>query len=290
MPGAETGGFPGVSVVIPMYNAETTLRVQLEALVTQEGAPPFEVVVADNGSTDGGVWVAESFRDRLKLRVVDASRVRGPSHARNVGVEAAQGGKILFCDADDRVGPGWVRALAAALERDAIVTGPIVYVDAADGGVPSGVRIPTEPRKYLGQIPFAMTANLGIRRQLFEELGGFDGTLLSGEDADLCIRALLAGHRLGWVPEAPLRMTRRSSLLQAARQFFRYGLFDVRVYAKHRATALERRPLREWLRPYLVLAATPHRLLTRRRWSWVIQASQRAGRLVGSVQAGVFCP
>ena len=82
----------------------------------------WEVVLADNGSTDASVAVAESFRDRLpSLVVVDASGKRGRSYARNEGAKAARGANLTFIDADDVVAPGWLAALGAALETYAFV-------------------------------------------------------------------------------------------------------------------------------------------------------------------------
>ncbi|HKV06504.1 MAG TPA: glycosyltransferase family A protein, partial [Thermoanaerobaculia bacterium] len=106
-----------LSVVIPCLNAADTLGVQLEALAGQSWPGEWEVIVADNGSTDGSREVVERYRDRLpNLRLVDASDKRGQAHARNVGAAAATGEAFLFCDADDEVAPGWLAALGRVLE------------------------------------------------------------------------------------------------------------------------------------------------------------------------------
>ena len=285
---------PQASVIIPVFNGAQTLAVQLEALAGQVEAPPFEVLVADNGSTDATRAVAEAFTERLDLRVVDASERRGPSFARNRGAEAAASPQLLFCDADDRVVSGWVAAMVRALEHDVLVTGPVLYADpelVATGAWPQEVSIPDRPRRYLDQIPFAPSNNLAIARDVFMRLGGFDLAFRCCQDADLTIRAQSTEPRLAWTQDAVVLNGRRSSLAAAAKQFFRYGYYDARLYRKLRGVALEPRSPWQMIRPYAVLALTPHRLLlARRRWSWVVNASQRAGRLVGSLRFRVFCP
>lgn len=285
---------PQASVIIPVFNGAQTLAVQLEALATQVEAPPFEVLVADNGSTDATRAVAEAFAERLDLRVIDASERRGPSFARNRGAEEAASPRLLFCDADDRVSVGWVAAMVRALEHEALVTGPVVYADpelVAAGKWPQHVSIPDDLRRYLDQIPFAPSNNFAIGRDVFMGLGGFDLAFRCCEDADLAIRAQASQRRLAWTQDAVVLNGRRSSLAAAARQFFRYGYYDARLYRKLRGVALEPRSPWQMIRPYAVLVLTPHRLLLpRRRWSWVVNASQRAGRLVGSLRFRVFCP
>lgn len=120
---------PEFSVVIPAYNADTTLRPQLDALRGQKSAPAFEVVIADNGSSDGTVAVALSFADTLRIRVADASRVSGASHARNAGALVAKAPFLAFADADDIVDYHWLKTLAEAARRypDAMLLGTLDY-------------------------------------------------------------------------------------------------------------------------------------------------------------------
>ncbi|GAB2450683.1 hypothetical protein GCM10027262_74890 [Nocardia tengchongensis] len=116
-----------VSVIIPVFNGLPLLSTQLEGLAAQEYPDPFEVILSDNGSTDG---LIEYLRDHplselLRLRRIDSSDRPGAPHARNVGAEAAEGDFLAFTDQDDWVHPGWLSALVeAAAEFDA-VGGPI---------------------------------------------------------------------------------------------------------------------------------------------------------------------
>lgn len=104
-----------LTVVIPARNAATTIADQLRAVVAQAAEQAAEVLVVDNGSTDGTGDVARGFPG---VHVLVEPRA-GLNRARNAGTRAAGGDAILLCDADDIVGPGWLAALAeAALEAD----------------------------------------------------------------------------------------------------------------------------------------------------------------------------
>ncbi|HEX5945088.1 MAG TPA: glycosyltransferase family A protein [Acidimicrobiales bacterium] len=121
-----------ISVVVPARNAVDVLGAQLDALAAQEVPVPWEVVVADNGSTDGTRELAAAWHDRLPVRVVDASAHAGVNHARNRGVHAAHGELVLCCDADDVVAPGWVAAYWHT--RDGWdMAGGFIGVDALNG-------------------------------------------------------------------------------------------------------------------------------------------------------------
>ena len=107
-----------LSVIIPCFNAAETIGVQLDALAKQNWSEPWEVIISDNGSTDGSPAIAEGYEDRLpSLRVVDSSDRRGAAHARNLGAQNATGTALIFCDADDEVADGWLAAIGKALSR-----------------------------------------------------------------------------------------------------------------------------------------------------------------------------
>jgi len=106
-----------LSVIIPCFNAANTIAVQLEALAHQHWCEPWEVIVSNNGSTDETVAIEQYQENLSNLRIVDSSDQRGAAHARNVGILAAAGDALAFCDADDEVGLGWVMAIGEALSK-----------------------------------------------------------------------------------------------------------------------------------------------------------------------------
>lgn len=113
-----------LSIIIPCFNAGQTIAVQLEALAQQEWSQPWEIIIADNGSTDETIKIVQTYQQRLpNLKIVDASKKRGAAHARNVGARVAQSEALAFCDADDEVAPGWVAAMGEALSEYDLVGG-----------------------------------------------------------------------------------------------------------------------------------------------------------------------
>ena len=287
------GATPHVSVIIPARNAAGTIGCQLEALANQRAAPPFEVIVADNGSGDETAAIAQSFSGRLDLRVVDASECRGAGFARNAGAAIARTPYLLFCDADDRVGSGWIRAMHEALSSHDIVTGPLILAGPAPIFTEPEIqsRRQESPRyRYLEVVTYAAGSNMGLTARLFSRLSGFDREMRYCQDADLSLRARLLGSEPGWAPEAVVFRTARASLAAAVSQHFFWGVYDALLYKKLQLSGTIERTKWQMTKPYLVLAARSYWLLTARRHWWIKWAARRAGRIVGSLRAGVVCP
>ena len=113
-----------LSVVIPLYNAERYIGDLLDSLAAQEWDGDWEVVIADNGSSDRGVEIARGYRARLpRLRIIDASSQSGTGYARTTGVRAAEGDSLVFIDDDDIPGEGYVAAMGEALRSHSFVCG-----------------------------------------------------------------------------------------------------------------------------------------------------------------------
>jgi len=218
---------PQFSVVIACLDAEGVIAGQLAALARQGCPVPWEVIVCDNGSRDGTVALAESWTDRLPLRTVDASEIRGSGPARNVGVKAARGEWIGFCDADDEVGDRWVACLCDALAKHSFVTGPFEderlnsLRTARSRRVDDGTH-PLILRPGIG-LPHAGAGNLGVHRSAFEAVGGFDPQVRFLQDTDLSWRLQLAGHPLVFVPELIVHVRLRSTLRGTYRQGHNFG-------------------------------------------------------------------
>ena len=218
---------PKLSVIIACRDAQSYLGVQLAALARQECPVPWELILADNGSTDHTVALAESWRERLPLRVVDASQVLGAGPARNAGVEQARGEWIGFCDADDEAGEGWLAALCAALEHHPFVAGSF---EGHRLNSPRTLRSrPLDQQTGLQcsspavGLPHAGAGNMGIHRSVLLEVGGFDPAVRYLQDTDLCWRVQLAGYPLTFVPELRMHVRLRSTLRTMYRQGRNYG-------------------------------------------------------------------
>ena len=172
-----------ISVVVPAYQEEAWLGRTLDALA---GRVPFEVIVVANACTDRSADVSRA----RGARTIETP-VRGVSHARNVGAAAAAGDVLLFLDADTRLAPGALDAIAAAVPA------------RADYGT---CRIRPDPPSPAARIATTLLAwghrlagtSLGVlfcTRELFARSGGFDERLVAGEDNDLNARLGRLGAR-----------------------------------------------------------------------------------------------
>ena len=223
--GLYEGGEPvKISVIVPMFDAADVIATQLGALSDQVTDVTFEVIVVDDLSTDGGAAVVASFAAlHPGIRLVSGDGY-GSYAARNTGVKASGSELLLFCDADDRADPTWVNAMAGALELHCIVAGS-TPLDALNDPVVRQWRSDdhlAEPRRF-GHIIVGTTANLGIRRSVFERVGGFREDVRNGDDVGICCRA----HRLG-IPvvheiRAVVQYRTRSTLHGHLRQGVQYG-------------------------------------------------------------------
>ena len=203
---------PLVSVLIPSYNAERWLAESVASAAGQS-YPNVEVVVVDDGSTDGSVEVARSFEGR-GVKVFEQAN-SGACAARNAALERSGGAYVKFLDADDVLLPGAVAAQVAALDgepENVASFGMAVRCDAAlrplRGGRPPSVdyegRVGSED--LAERLAFLLERNIQTsrplhRRPLLERVGGFDTQLKAGQEYDLHMRMVVSGVRFKFVPE-----------------------------------------------------------------------------------------
>jgi GT2 family glycosyltransferase len=247
----EVGATVGLSVVIPVRNGAPEIALQLDALAEQNFDGPWEVIVADNGSTDGTVAMAESFRDRLPgLRVVDASDRGGQAHAANVGARAARHRSLLFLDADDVVGPGYLAAMSSALDHDPFVAARLDCESLNPPWLWSS-RPPMQTEGLgapFGYLPSAAGCSLGVWRSTFAAVDGFDPDIRLGNDVDLCWRVQRAVGPMRFVPDAVVRYRYRETLGGIFAQARTYGTAGPTLYRRYRSQGMPRRPRRMALR------------------------------------------
>jgi GT2 family glycosyltransferase len=184
---------PAVSFIIPVRNDAERLAHCLRSIAAGHGARgQHEVVVADNGSTDGSADVARA----AGATVISLPGVR-LGELRNRAVQAARGAVLAFVDADHEIGPEWVPAAIGVL------------ADPQVAAVGAPCRPPSPPtwvqRLYdrLRRHPHAQedvswlgSGNMAVRRSAFERVGGFDTSLETCEDVDLCRKLRAQGLRL----------------------------------------------------------------------------------------------
>jgi len=283
---------PRLSVIIPALNAGDTIVDQMAALAGQRSVAEWEVIIADNGSTDSTCHVVNGWSDRLALRIVDASAHSGPAAARNAGARAARSRLLVFIDADDVVLPGWLEAWQQLPDDFEFGTGPTIpFTDSWVTPRETASATAFRPPEHMGFLPYALGANFGIRADVFAQSGGFDEELRTGEDVDLSWRLQLADVPLTRVPAAAVAKRQRVQGGQLLRQLYAYGHTDPYLFKKFRPYGIRRPPWRALLRTYAgLLARIPLLFSQQQREQWLTQLGRRAGRIMGSIREGTFYP
>lgn len=278
-----------LSVVLPARDAEPTLGQQLDSLLAQPHPERWEIIVVDNGSRDGtAALVRRRAQAQPCLRLLAAAARGGAAHARNVGAEQAASDRLAFCDADDVVGPRWVMSMTEGLRDHEFVMGPL-DLDQLNSSRITAARgrwlAREEPTTFDGIFPFASSCNLGVRRQVLLDAGGFDERFPPGEDIELSLRLWRAGVELAFLPGAVVAYRYREDARGLWRQARRYGRVHPLIYRRMRELDVpcptRRISWRTWF--WLVRSApalaSPR---TRNRWLWV--AATKLGQVEGSIR------
>jgi len=213
-----------VSVIIPARNAERTAQDVLDALSRQTlTREKYEVIVVDDRSTDR---TREVVRAREFARLVAMPRHGGSYAARNLGLDHARGEVMAFTDADCRPAPDWLESGLADLDAYSadLLSG---HVDVPLRAHPSVTEV-VDVCWHLDQVRFfrmgfAATANLFVRRAVFEQVGGFNGRLTSNGDCEFCLRATAHDLELAYSARAVVAHPPRTRPSQAVRKAFRLG-------------------------------------------------------------------
>ena len=188
----------GVSVVIPCYNAVKFIRETLDSVLAQDYDGPLEVLVADDGSDDGGPEIVASFGPPVRLLMKGPDEDRLASFARNRCLRAATQPLVAFLDADDLWLPGHLAHLAEAMMKRpdlGFVYDKGYYVTADNRTLCAIFAEPHRPRVTPDDLLIEnciVPANVMVRREVFARVGVFDETLRHAEDHDMWLRILEA--------------------------------------------------------------------------------------------------
>lgn len=210
---------PGLSVVIPCYNAEKWIGRAIGS-VLEQGYPNLEIIVIDDGSTDSSLEIIKSFGEKIRW---ETGRNQGASVARNRGLSRSTSDYVLFLDADDYLAPGslgaWVRAGAAA----DIVLGPFAYEYEGHRTAGLGPREPADARSILCawlEGRYVPPCSVLWRRNFINAIGGWKTHAVRNDDGELAMRAMIDGARVAIAREglgiyvqhdSPNRVSRRLS-------------------------------------------------------------------------------
>jgi glycosyltransferase involved in cell wall biosynthesis len=280
-----------LSVIVPCYNAEATISMQLDALANQHWSEPWEVIVSNNGSTDGTRTVIERYQERYShFRVVDAYDWQGSAHARNVGARFATGEALAFCDADDAVAPGWVEAIGEALAKHAFVASQMEWKKL---NPPWTYRHCPKPQQdglqvlwYPPYLPHAGGSGLGIKRSLHDTVGGFDESLPRLMDTDYCLRVQRLGVKLHFAPNAVVHVRHRDTVSGMFHQTRLWAKYNVLLYKRYCGPG--ERVVRPWVRHVYawarIVRSLPQLRSSGGRIRWLRRLSWHVGSLQGSIR------
>lgn len=218
---------PAITVAVCTRNRAELLRETLGAILRQRCRAPWELLVIDNGSTDGtsevlATSIVPEGQGAVSCRTVIEARP-GADHARNRALEAASGEIVVFADDDVTPLPGWLEAFRRAFQDPAVLAAAGRIFPSLPDDIPEWVRplarqIGGPPARYdFGRVPgpidpktqsMPFGGNMACRRQAALDVGGFSTAfgygreLIPGEDTELSFRLLGAGGVIAYVPAA----------------------------------------------------------------------------------------
>ena len=228
------------SIIVPVFNRPDEVDELLESLVNQE-EKDFEVIIVEDGSQVPCEDVCRKYADQLTLRYFMKPN-SGPGQSRNYGAERAEGEYLLILDSDVVLPNGYLKAVSDELDREPADAfgGPDRAHDSftdtqkaisysmtsffTTGGIRGG-------KKKLDKF-YPRSFNMGIRRDVYMELGGFS-KMRFGEDIDFSIRIFKAGKRCRLFPEAWVWHKRRTDFRKFWRQVYNSGIARVNLYKKY---------------------------------------------------------
>ena len=235
------------SVIVPVFNRPDEVDELLESL-SKQSLKDFEVVIVEDGSTVKCKDVCDKYADILDLHYYYKEN-SGPGQSRNYGVERASGEYVLILDSDAVTPPGFMQAVDDELRRQPTDAwgGPdaahesftdiqkaISYAMTSfftTGGIRGG-------KKQLDKKFYPRSFNLGVRREVYQQLGGFTKERFSkmslyGEDIDFSLRIYKNGYSCRLFPEAWLWHKRRTDFSKFWRQVYNSGYARINLWRKY---------------------------------------------------------
>lgn len=236
---------PRISVIVPIYNGEADIPELLSCLKAQTyPTDRVEYLLVDNASRDRtSVLLQAAVQEAASLGIkfchLKENKNQSSYAARNTGIRAAVGEILAFTDADCRPQPDWLSLLIAPFKASSvgIVAGEIVALPGK-----TLLEKHAERHQVLSQQhtlnhrfrPYGQTANLAIRRKIFEQVGLFRPHLTSGGDADLCWRIQQQSDwTLHFAAAAIVQHRHRSTWREYQKQWRRYGCSNRYLHELH---------------------------------------------------------
>lgn len=244
-----------ISVVVPVYNEGEFIGPCLDAIFRQQ-EPVHEIIVVDNGSTDGTLAVLNTYAGRVVLL---REPRRGVQHARNRGFDAASGDVIGRIDADTRLAPGWSHAVRETFEDPVVqaATGPVVYYDIALAALIDGGDAVFRRVWGRGSLDWLLGANMAIRASAWQQVRpALCADAGVHEDIDLGIH--LHGEGSATIFAAGMRAgTSARRIENRFRDYRSYVLMTEQTYRRHPGGPKPHAYARAWLTGRIQLLLFP---------------------------------
>jgi cellulose synthase/poly-beta-1,6-N-acetylglucosamine synthase-like glycosyltransferase len=233
---------PLVSIIIPTKNNELTINECLKSIFNLNYQKN-EIIIVDGHSTDNTVLIASRYNTKT---IYENKGTR--AGACNEGIKIAEGDIIAFTDADCTVSKTWLSDLISSLDRDkgiVCVTGPNAIPPDLNGfskavglalSTPLGGGTSTHAKVLMGKkiVKSAPGCNAAYYRDVYDEIGLFDESLITAEDAELNQRLRDFGNKILYVPSAKVFHYHRTTLRAFFKQIYRYAIGRAQLLKKNR--------------------------------------------------------
>ncbi len=214
-----------ITIVSTVRNEARNIAHLLDSLVVQEG--PIEILIVDSSSEDGTPDIVRQYEKKYDfIHVYFLGGTRGAG--RNFGIKHARGEAVAFIDGDAIANPFWIHELREGLQTSDVVAG-------------RSIQMGYKPFEDLERVELFVrgvdvtypSSNLAYKKQVLVEIGGFDEAMVTAEDIDLNLRAVVAGHPILFRPNAIVYHRTRDSYFDFLRQAFWNGVGRKQLTMKH---------------------------------------------------------
>ncbi len=224
-----------VSIIIPVLNSARTIGDCLEGVLKQDYPHErFEIIVVDNGSTDGSVPLIKKY----PVALLDELRAHNSYMARNKGIRNSSGDILIFLDADCIPRNDWLVNMLRPFADEAVgcVAGEVINAPSRNliQGFYDHVNFLGQEKKVMNGFRSLGAGNTAIRREVFDQIGLFDEAFRWGGDNDFGQRMQQeSSFQVGFEKKAVVEHVHRHSLKGLMRQAFTYGMGKGRFRLKH---------------------------------------------------------
>jgi len=219
---------PDVSVVISCYNKRETIAKSICSILLQEGVS-FELIVVDDGSTDGSNSILDAFSTDERVKIVRKDH-NGISTTKNIGLANARSDIIYFVDGDCVLDQNSLARLLSCFTSPRIgCVGGAVRAMNKSSSIANAIELMQNEveRKW----PFG--ANVAYRREALTRTGGFDESVEAGEDVDLFLRVNKMGFDFAYNPAVVARTVNPESFSSFLNQRFHWGIGFAQLVERH---------------------------------------------------------